>query len=306
MHSIDKKLSTDWCSLIADTKRYMITLEIDIESKEYKFYPSYGLITGNFSYDRYPEEINNSFEDVKQLYKHFTGTDKILEDSHQFIECLMIMYNHLFVKNLLDNNKKPIYRVQEKTERRYENAGNELERFLNIISSKSANYSWEDIGHDHLNMKGNYSHTTSPIRRIVDLLNQEIYFGENILIQKFDLNMINEFNNRLKKFYRKLDLIKLVSIIQEKEFIDVKCHIYDYVNECLQIYIPEYDISVSYRIITDKTRHFSNLELINDEITLTIDDGIFKCTLGEEMFVRIYGKLNIYDLDSSVKIELFN
>ena len=303
MHSIDTKLSTNWCSLVEGTEKYMITLEIDFDTKNYSIYPSYGTITGNFSYDEYPDQVNSHFNEIEELYKHFIGIDKAIKDSHQFIEALMIIYNHLYVKNLVNSGKKPIYRIQEKSNRLYENVSNDLERFLNIISSKAANYSWDDIGHDHLGLVSGYSHTTSPIRRIVDLLNQEIYYGKDILIKKFNINNINNYNNSLKKFYRKLDLIKLAYILEESGYQEVKCYIYDFVDDCLQIFIPNFKLSISYRIINEKSSKFSNLEFNNDNLTLSVDNKTYCYKLREETPIKIYGKLNINNINESVKIE---
>ena len=306
MHAIDTKLASNWCSLKKAQTRLMLTLEINLENMEYKFYPSYGRISSNFSYEDYPKELDNKFTLIAALFKEYLGYEKQVDDSHQFIEAMMIIYNHLFVENLKNSGKKPIYRVQEKSERKYVDESSQLHKFLNIISSKAANYSWDDIGHDHLGISSGYSHTTSPIRRLVDLLNQEIYYGGSVLLQKFSLNGINEYNNMLKKFYRKQDLLKLVREIENKDSEEVECYIYDFVDNCLQIYIPKYGVNISYRIIQKKMEDLYEIQRDDNSLVIKKDEEKFECKLGELTKITVYGKLNISDLNGSLKLDLFN
>jgi len=306
LHAIDTHLASNWCSLKARTTRYMLTLEIDLNNMLFKFYPSYGKITHNYSYENYNKEINDKFTLIAALFHEYMGYNKVVKDSHQFIEAMMIIYNHLYVENLKNLKKSPIYRVQDVSEEKYSEEEGELYRFLNIINSKSANYSWEDIGHAHLGINNGYSHTTSPIRRLVDLLNQEIYYGGNILLEKFTLEDINEYNNLLKKYYRKQDLVKLVDIIQHKEYEEVECYIYEFVDNCLQIYIPKYGVNISYRIIDRKMEDLYEIQRDDFDLTIKKESEQFKCKLGQLTKIKMYGKLNISNLNGSLKLDLFS
>ena len=306
LHAIDTHLASNWCSLKANTTRYMITLEINLSNMQYKFYPSFGRITSNYSYENYNREMDDKFTLISTLFHEYLGYTKPVKDSHQFIEVMMIMYNYLFVENLKKMKKAPIYRVQGVSEQKYSEEDNELCQFLNIINSKSANYSWEDIGHAHLGINNGYSHTTSPIRRLVDLLNQEIYYGKRELIEKFTLNDINEYNNSLKKYYRKQDLVKLVDIIQHKAYEEVECYIYEFVDNCLQIYIPKYSVNITHRIIDKKMEELYQIEKTDFDLTIRKELEQFKCKFGQLTTIKMYGKLNISNLNGSLKLDLFN
>jgi exoribonuclease R len=302
-HALDTILSSNYCSLIKDQKRYMITLEINLNTLEYSFYISYGIISANYSYDNYPKELDSKFSLISALYKEYIGKNKVVSDSHEFIEALMIIYNNLFIRNLKKHtSKQPIFRVQDTSSIPYTKPKNDLEKFINIINSRTARYSLKDDGHFMLNTS-NYSHTTSPIRRIVDLINQEIYYGKDTyLFNKFPIHLINTYNNNLKKFYRKNDYLRLVELLENAGEENLDCYIYNLDNFKISLYIKKYKLSIDYKIYTDEISKLHKIELINNDIYI---DNIKIWQMNTIINLKIYAKIDINNINKSLKIELF-
>ena len=94
----------------------MLTLSIVYNSKTEKieeiiFRKSIGIVTKNHNYDNYPKKINNYFR-YRKIYNLITNEQiKMFEDSHKFIEALMIIYNTYFCTNVPKN--ETIYRIQK-------------------------------------------------------------------------------------------------------------------------------------------------------------------------------------------------
>ena len=308
LHMIDNNLSINMCSLLEKTKRLMITLEIYLDNNDYhyKFYHSYGTITKNCSYESYPLTIHKYFDKLAILYYKITNNEFIINDSHTFIEALMIIYNKLFVNNLLDKNKTPIYRSQSIFEQ-FIKTKDELSIFLDIIHSNSAHYTLTNNFHQSLNIT-NYTHSTSPIRRIIDLINQGIFSNSDYLFRKFDLDTINKYNDILKKYYRKINVIKLAYILYNGNSKIVECYIYDFIDDKLEIFIPTYNINIRYRIIDKKVRNLSSFEYEETDqfknLLVSIDRDLYSIPMNTKISVEINGNPDIFSINNSITINM--
>ena len=175
-------LSDNICSLLENEERIVFTISINIDIINYK------ILEYNFSNDIIIVKKNYRYEEDELLsnlnYKYMFKTvfelnqkdhclDKI-EDSHDMIAYLMILMNYLSSRHL-KRSKRGIYKTVI-SDKEYilpkKELPTDIQHFLkswNTILSSYTNF--EKHGrHDLLNLDS-YIQITSPIRRIIDLLN---------------------------------------------------------------------------------------------------------------------------------------
>lgn len=202
-------LSDALCSLQENRTRFAFSLEInfDIDTFDiinFKFYNSVIRVTKNMRYDTEEQEKNEMYIILKSFIfrlnrkKGYRYMDTI-ETSHEVIAYLMILMNYISAKEM-KNKKVGIYRSAK-----YNNIGNfnplpeitstKIKKFIKMWRSSGGSYvKYENIqGHEILDLDA-YVHITSPIRRLVDLLN----------ILKFqDALNLEKLNENSKKFYER-------------------------------------------------------------------------------------------------------
>ena len=177
---------------------------------------------------------------------------------------MMIIYNNLFTHNLINLKKPVIYRSQKKSNKLSSQNG-ELGKFLNILYSNSAEYTINYNFHNSLNMF-NYTHATSPIRRIVDLINQSILYDDLYLLNKFSLEIVNNYSKKIKKLNRKSNKIKKAKNVYEQNIISIRGYVYDFDGEKIDIYLPKYKFNIRQRLINKKIRDKFTLEKDDDDL----------------------------------------
>ena len=120
---------------------------------------------------------NNLLALGQQMTKHYKCITSV-SNSHDLVSYMMIFMNYYSAKELL-KHKSGIFRlaVMKKDTVVPEGLPEDVQTFIKIWGSTSGQYldistmeEGQHIGHDLLNMDA-YIHITSPIRRIVDLLN---------------------------------------------------------------------------------------------------------------------------------------
>ena len=147
-------LSENYCSLKEGKTRYSFNIHFSIKNgqiikKKSSIYTIY--ITKNY---RYEEDDLLSFDNYQKLLK-ITNSLKPIKDSHELISFWMIETN-FYLSSVLQNG---FLRKTEKIDNPYyEYRG----IYINIEENEKR--------HDILNLE-TYTHGTSPIRRIIDLLN---------------------------------------------------------------------------------------------------------------------------------------
>jgi exoribonuclease R len=120
-------------SLLKDNLyKAMITLEIDLNEKTSRVFKSKGLIKRNLDYDsfkisslKYPSLLHK----LEVFYYHITKNYKSIEDSHDLIEVLMILYNVIIASYSSD------LKISEENPRIYRN-----NLILDEIITDEANY----------------------------------------------------------------------------------------------------------------------------------------------------------------------
>ena len=170
-------LSDALCSLTQGDTRFALELQLIIEDYkvvDYKFYNSVIKLKKNLRYDTKEQE---NFPDYKELFKTISIMNKrkkytdSIDSSHDVVAYLMILMNYLSAKELI-KLKCGVFRSAKFNQSFVppEELPKGVKKFLKNWNSQGGKYS-KDVGdHDMLELDA-YVHITSPIRRLVDLLN---------------------------------------------------------------------------------------------------------------------------------------
>jgi len=205
-------LSDCLCSLQAGTERFAFTLDLEIDSNgsivSKRFSNSIIKVFKNFAYEersllRHPL-YKTLLSVVLKLVTNYPYI-KHINDSHDVVCYLMILMNHLAAKDMSavgsgifrtltsdsDKSDKSESDKSESDKSESEKSENDLPpdvlQFITILRSNSGKYvnlsntNTTSISHDILGLDA-YIHITSPIRRLVDVLNM-IKFQEIIGLQ---------------------------------------------------------------------------------------------------------------------------
>lgn len=276
---LPSNISENIASLLENTERKMLSLQIyyDMNSNKIQsisFVKTKGIITKNYNYDNIPLEFKELYPLIEDIYYKYTGTPFIINsDSHKFIECLMLLYNHTFSKLILEPNNNGIYRSATST------YVDNIPEHLKFLYRDAAKYVSTTEPHTILGLS-TYTHASSPLRRIVDLINQSIYH------KQFDFNKkslldINDYQKRLKRFYNDCRLLELYSLLQEYNSIIYEVYIVRIKSDknIMYLYIQELKTLVRINIIHPKLKHLYSID---------ITENILKITDLESSLLKIY------------------
>lgn len=201
-------LSDNLCSLQGGKTRFAFTLDVFInknyEILNYSFCNTAVMISANYEYNDtkslYKDKTYiQTFNLISQMnhYKRYKYLDDIL-DSHDVIAYLMVMMNYLSAQDLKKHKTGVFRTIKLKTEYDIpESTPKQIRRFIKGWNSTGGKYlKFEDYGaHEILNLDA-YVHITSPIRRLVDIL--------NIMLTMKNNNLFNyETCDTMKNFYDK-------------------------------------------------------------------------------------------------------
>lgn len=217
-------LSDELCSLIKNKNKIALTMDIhlDIDNEtnqinkisNIEFKNCLIKIKENFIYDSEKllknKHYNNIYNIVKQLNSNHLPIHSI-NGSNDLISYLMIFMNYK-TSIILKQHESGIFR---KLDQSYDNTltdkdiNDKDKQFLTFYNSSCAQYcSFTDSHYSSFMYKNinQYTHITSPIRRLVDLLNS-IILQKNLNLWNFsDSNAINFYD----KWFNELDYINLM------------------------------------------------------------------------------------------------
>lgn len=268
-------LSDNLCSLLESQIRPTIAMDITlspgfkIENIEYK--PCFVKVKKNYTYDDIDkrslvdEQYESVYKIVQKLNTNFKYL-KIINDSHDVIAFLMILMNNQVAK-LFQTKKSGIFRRtvdvnnhliddclsknEESTQLRLD-LPSSVSVFLANRDSGAGNYCKfdENVAHKTLGLSA-YVHITSPIRRLVDLL--------NIFHLQTELNLYKFTNNELFTIWYCDDNIELINQVSKKvRKFQNECNMLglfyndsSIINECYNGYVVDY-FSGKYTIYLDK------------------------------------------------------
>ena len=236
-------LSDNLCSLQSKCTRFAFTMDIFISDSTNEIYEINYLNTKVKLYKNYVYEESKLLQDKEyHMLKHYVKNVlspkhrymDTISDSHDVVQYLMIFMNYYCAKELL-SQKNGIFRsvvVKPSTNTSgFDQLPEDVSKFLKMIQSFSGKYidirtTDEPIRHDMMNMDA-YIHITSPIRRLVDLLNM-IQIQQNMGLVELspealafhnswrkNINLINEQTRSIKKVQTDCSLLHLCSTTPE-------------------------------------------------------------------------------------------
>lgn len=195
-------LSNCLCSLCENVIRLAFTIDIIIKDNEivaYDFKNTYIKVYKNHVYEskELKDDVNYKlmFDVVDKLASVYKYTTKIV-GSYDMVAYLMILMNYYTATDMIKYHTG-IYRsvIYDKEGKNTYNLPEDVNNFLKIWNSSCGQYDMYDSrrAHEMLELES-YIHCTSPIRRLVDILNMAT-LQENILLNKYSENF--------REFYKK-------------------------------------------------------------------------------------------------------
>lgn len=280
-------------SLIQNEWKPLLTIEINFDTFETRIFKSKGKIYKNYSYETFDASFTNIklYSQISSLFFHFTKLNKDISNSHQFIECLMILYNfilstylplnkRIFRNNIFIDKPSTIHRssISSFDDFQIKDDLTEEKQIKDIIFKTSSSYSFINNGHVNLSLDS-YLQATSPIRRLNDIINQYLIFYNKDLI--IDLDKINSKEKILKRFYKKINQFELANKLYSYGTFEIlNTIILNKSSDFTTLYLEKYKIILKYKKCVDK------------------DEGsIFK--------IKLWGIPNPENIELSLKIEEF-
>lgn len=216
-------ITENLCSLKEKTNKICYVLNIYYDEndnvKEQKLEICNAYISKNYCYEEYEKYSNR--EDFKKI-QHLLGAKKYIE----VVTKAMLYFNHEVAK-ILSKTNTGVYRCinQSINQDLPDNLPDEIHNHISIIRGQASSYSlfdkqiYKSAIHQDINI---YLQATSPIRRLVDVLNNIQIC--NIINKDFMIGNANNFYN-LWTTGEKLDYINTASRAIRK--IQSKCKIYE-------------------------------------------------------------------------------
>jgi exoribonuclease R len=265
-------LSENLCSLQESKTRIAFTMDLLIKDEQIidvKFLNCFIKVRKNFCYEEPLLLADKDYIQLLQLTRKLSlidsGINYDVQDSHDVVAYLMILMNYYCSINLKNKHigifRKTMKREEETLEEQlFDNA--EVSKFVKLLKTTYGEYvdcsTTVDTRHHILDVDS-YIHITSPIRRIVDLLNMiQIQSSNNILhlsshskifyetwISK--LEYINNMMRNIKKIQTNCTILNMCNnnpALLDKEFdgylfdkVQIKDDMYKY-----SVYISELKI----------------------------------------------------------------
>ena len=237
-------LSDCLCSLQENVTRIAFVMDIYIKNNDIidiKYCNSFIKVFKNYCYEepnllgdiKYQELLETS----KKLSKKYKYVNNV-RNSHEVVSYLMILMNFHCAKELI-KYKTGIFRstIMKKEYNIPENVPEETSKFIKIWTSASGQYingsEIVDTRHELLDLEA-YIHITSPIRRLVDLLN---------MIKFQEVTGLIKLSNKTQVFYDKwleeIDYINLTMRTIRK--VQCDCTLLDLCYNNPDIMMQEYD-----------------------------------------------------------------
>lgn len=190
---LPKLLSENICSLVADGNlKSCIRLDIDMKSNVKTFHLCTGICKRNYVYEETTLLENKQYQILENYAK---GNDSTVHDSHDVVEFYMMLFNRIGA-SLIDNG---IYRST-------------VENETNISFFKfRGEYTCDKKGHAILGEEA-YGHFTSPIRRVVDIVNL-ICLEKRLRLCEFDIHadrFVEFWKNNLEEMNRQSRVLKIL------------------------------------------------------------------------------------------------
>ena len=235
-------LSECLCSLQENTSRFAFVCEFKVKDyivTDTSYYNAVIIVSKNYAYEEDSLLQNTMYLETLNLTRRMSRKDKLLnnvKDSHNLVSYLMIMMNYHTATSMA-LHKIGIYRTVT-TNRFNEDTvpttvSHDVSDFIKIYNSSSGEYieyNEKNMSHDFLKLK-QYLHITSPIRRLVDLLNiiiiqnklglLDLSEGANTFKEMW-INKLGYINDTMKSIRKVQNECTLLDVFQDKELLEKK------------------------------------------------------------------------------------
>jgi exoribonuclease R len=255
-------LSEGLCSLQENVTRIALTMDLYIENNEIidtKYCNSFIKVCKNYIYEEDELLQDDHYHELLDVVQNLSTKFKYIyhiKDSHDIVTYLMILMNQQCAMELLKHNTGIFRSTIGKISSEYNNKDkplpshlpNDVVNFVKIWNSTAGQYidgseisNRQQTRHEILDMEA-YIHITSPIRRLVDLLNM-------IQFQKV-LGLLC-LSHEVDEFYNKWlhDLEYINTTMRSIRKIQIDCSLLDLCNNKPELLNKEYDGYIFDKII---------------------------------------------------------
>jgi len=201
-----RELSENLMSLVVGEERLAYSLIITFgETVSYEFKETIVKVDKSYTYDTVYNNSSFNYSILKDYVYRLSGCET--NDSHKWVEILMLYYNTR-AGELLKQNNSGILRSQKGVNLEMAKLFEEFSDSYNYLCFESAKYCLpsESTYHTQLNLQ-NYAHASSPIRRYVDIINQFALKNKEFTYETID--RFNSSQKLAKQFERDLIYIEL-------------------------------------------------------------------------------------------------
>jgi exoribonuclease R len=233
----------------------------------------------------------------------------------------MLIANKLIAEFLIKNDKKPIMRIHNEPKFQMDLKDCDIENkdtlnFLNYYQMECAVYKEYNQENDYnyyhygLNLKY-YSHFTSPIRRIVDIMIhlqvKEVLTNTNSKILKklkVDIEKVNIQQKKDKKMYRELEKINIINNKLRND--EYESYIVDIKSNKISIFIPELKHLYRKQLFNKKLLSMLKQEVTDDKIIIKNINNNKKIEFNKYQKLNVKLNKNINELDVILDERIMN
>jgi exoribonuclease R len=276
-HMLPETLATNLISLIPAQKRLAQTLSLVIDQTgdimQSQLQRTVIQSRKAWSYDqaqkaRHRNATLNLAYRISQLlaqkYLNHLYPNTQLWDFHQVIEVLMIITNHRVALMLPQNGLFRVNAVDGLIEA--DNIPTELQKIRRKIHSSAAVYQITAGTHSALGLS-HYTHFTSPLRRLADILvHLQLYsLIQNDQVLRDYIAQINTFQRHSRQLQRDLNLLRLVFEDHPEEATAFILDIKDFV---ATVYLSQIDLIIDHHLIDEAVQQFFGIEPIPNGVII--------------------------------------
>jgi len=243
-------LSEGLCSLQENVTRIALTMDlyiVDNEIVDTKYSNSFIKVRKNYIYEEEKLLQDEHYLELLDIVRNLSTKFKYIyniKDSHDIVTYLMILMNYQCAMELLKHKtgifRSAITKITNSTVSLPANLPTDVINFVKMWNSTAGQYingselsNGKQTRHDVLDMEA-YIHITSPIRRLVDLLNM-IQFQKVLCLVSLSQN-VDEFYNKWLN-----DLEYINTTMRSIRKIQIDCSLLDLCNNKPELLNKEYE-----------------------------------------------------------------
>jgi exoribonuclease R len=304
VHMLPTLLSEKWASLKEGVERFAFCMDIHIHHDNFAldslrvesidFVNVIVNLERNYVYEERDLLVNSDYKKIMEITRTLcvSSSNNVssinnVNDSHELVEYYMIMMNHECGK-VLASNKTGIFRMTEKSQAETLSYAPPLSYAPLSLKFETASYCTYENNKGHSTISDTYTHITSPIRRVVDLINITTIQKQLGLItcscdcERFidkwysRLDIINERMRSIRRIQNDCLLLHLCLSGKINMDDEIECYVWrdnnkDYIN----VYVPSIKMNTQIHAKTYVEKEYKDYSLqsckvfvINDETSL--------------------------------------